>query len=111
MLQSRSRPRSRRREPGEPRGRDVRGPTVPPNPERIPVELALPPWFEVGTYVVLALVLGFDLFIAFKRPHVPSTRESALWVPFYLTLALLLAGARVWVGRAGYSGHFRAASM
>lgn len=70
------------------------------------MELALPLWFEVGTYVVLALVLGFDLFIAFKRPHVPSTRESALWIAFYVTLALLFAGAMLWVSGAEYSGQF-----
>ncbi len=56
------------------------------------MQLALPIWFEIGTYVVLLLILGFDLFLAFKRPHVPSSRESALWIGFYVVLALLFAG-------------------
>ena len=56
------------------------------------MQLALPVWFEIGTYVVLGLILAFDLILAFKRPHVPSTRESALWIGFYVLLALIFAG-------------------
>lgn len=49
---------------------------------------ALPLWFEIGSFVVLLLILAFDLLIIFKRPHIPSPRESALWVAFYVALAL-----------------------
>lgn len=70
------------------------------------MELALPISFEIGTYVVLALILSFDLFIAFKRPHVPSSRESALWIGFYVTLALIFAGLMLWVGDAEHAGQF-----
>jgi tellurite resistance protein TerC len=70
------------------------------------VQLALPVWFEIGTYVVLLLILGFDLFLAFKRPHVPSNRESALWIGFYVALALLFAGLMLWLGDAEHSGQF-----
>ena len=53
------------------------------------MELALPLWFEVGSFVVLLLVLAFDLLIVYKRPHIPSQKESALWVAFYVALALV----------------------
>ena len=35
------------------------------------MELSIPLWFEIGTYVGLALILGFDIFWAFRRPHIP----------------------------------------
>lgn len=70
------------------------------------MQLALPIWFEIGTYVVLLLILGFDLFLAFKRPHVPSSRESALWIGFYVVLALLFAGLMLWLGDAEHAGQF-----
>lgn len=70
------------------------------------MNLALPLWFEVGTYVVLVLILAFDLTLAFKRPHVPSNRESALWIGFYVVLALVFAGLMVWLGDAEHAGQF-----
>jgi tellurite resistance protein TerC len=51
----------------------------------------LPAWFEVSSLVVLVLILVADLALAFRRPHTPSTRESALWVAFYVVLALIFA--------------------
>ena len=50
------------------------------------MELSIPLWFEIATYVGLALILGFDIVLAFRRPHIPSTRESALWITFYVVL-------------------------
>jgi tellurite resistance protein TerC len=70
------------------------------------VELALPAWFEMGTYVVLVLILAVDVFLAYKRPHVPSTRESALWITFYVTLALVFAGLMFLLGDAEHGGQF-----
>jgi tellurite resistance protein TerC len=55
------------------------------------VEFSIPLWFEIGTYVVLALILAFDITLAFRRPHIPSTRESALWISFYVALAIVFA--------------------
>lgn len=52
----------------------------------------IPVWFEVTALVVLVLVLVVDLLLIFKRPHIPSMKESGLWVGFYVTLALLFAG-------------------
>lgn len=39
--------------------------------------------------VVLTAILIADVLIIFKRPHVPSARESALWVSFYAALAIV----------------------
>jgi tellurite resistance protein TerC len=68
--------------------------------------LALPFAFEIGTYVVLLLILAADVIIAFKRPHVPSTRESALWIGFYVLLALIFAGLMLVLGDAEHAGQF-----
>jgi tellurite resistance protein TerC len=70
------------------------------------MELALPLWFEIGTYVVLALILAFDIFMAYRRPHVPSTRESALWISFYVVLALIFAGLMLSLGSVEHAGQF-----
>ncbi|MDB4607195.1 TerC family protein, partial [Pontimonas sp.] len=56
------------------------------------INYVLPLWFEVGSLVVLSLVLIADLLLALWRPHEPSTKESALWVSFYVALALGFAG-------------------
>jgi tellurite resistance protein TerC len=70
------------------------------------LELALPAWFEIGTYVVLLLILAIDVTLAYKRPHVPSTRESALWIGFYVALALVFAGLMFVLGDAEHGGQF-----
>ncbi|MCI0155193.1 TerC family protein [Leifsonia shinshuensis] len=72
------------------------------------MELALPLWFEVGSFVVLLLVLAFDLLIVFKRPHIPSPKESALWVSFYVALALVFALLMLLIGDAEHAGQFLA---
>ncbi len=72
------------------------------------MDLVLPLWFEVGSLVVLTLVLVFDLLIVFKRPHVPSIREASLWVAFYVTLALVFALFMLIVSDAEYAGQFLA---
>ena len=58
------------------------------------------------TLVVLSAILIFDLLIVGRRPHEPSLRESALWVSFYVSLALIFGGL-VWL-TAGptYAGEF-----
>ncbi len=70
------------------------------------MELSIPLWFEIGTYVGLALILGFDIFWAFRRPHIPSTRESAMWIAFYVALALVFAGLLLWFDGPEHSGQF-----
>jgi tellurite resistance protein TerC len=69
-------------------------------------ELQLPLWFEIGSYAVLLLILAGDLILAYARPHVPSVRESSLWVGFYVVLALIFAGAMLVLGDAEHAGQF-----
>jgi tellurite resistance protein TerC len=70
------------------------------------VNLEIPLWFEIGTYVALVLILTADVVIAYRRPHVPSTRESALWITFYVVLALVFAGLMLLLGDAEHAGQF-----
>jgi len=70
--------------------------------------LIMPLWFEVASCVLLALVLLADSFVVIKRPRVPSTRESALWVAFYVVLALLFALLVFVFADAERSGQFLA---
>jgi tellurite resistance protein TerC len=68
--------------------------------------LDIPVWFQVGSLVILTLILIADLLLILKRPHIPSTRESTLWVVFYVALALVFA-ALLWViGDAQHAGEF-----
>jgi tellurite resistance protein TerC len=52
----------------------------------------LPLWFEIGSFVVLGIILIVDLLLVVKRPHEPSMKEAGLWVGFYVVLALIFAG-------------------
>lgn len=72
------------------------------------MHLALPAWFEITSFVVLTLILIADLLIVWKRPHVPSLRESSLWVSFYVALALVFAVSLYFVGDAEISTQFLA---
>lgn len=70
------------------------------------MELELPVWFEVGSLVVLTLILAADLLLILKRPHIPSTKESTLWVVFYVALALVFA-MLMWIFAGGeFAGQF-----
>src|SRR5690606_34332628 len=51
-------------------------------------------------------ILAFDIFLAFKRPHIPSTRESAVWIGCYVLLALIFAGALLLLGDSEHAGQF-----
>ena len=66
----------------------------------------LPPLFEIVTLVVLVLILVADLVLAYRRPHIPSTRESALWVGLYVGLALLFALLMLLLADAEHAGQF-----
>jgi tellurite resistance protein TerC len=68
----------------------------------------LPLVFEIGSYVALALILLFDLVYVVKRPHIPSFKESTIWVVFYVSLALVFAGL-MWAFAGGeFAGQFLA---
>jgi tellurite resistance protein TerC len=56
--------------------------------------------------VVLLAILAADLVLAYKRPHIPSARESALWVTFYVVLALIFALLMLWQGSVEHAGQF-----
>lgn len=70
------------------------------------MEPVLPVWFEITSFVVLLLILAGDLVLAYKRPHIPTTRESALWVTFYVVLALIFAGLMLWQGSPQHAAEF-----
>lgn len=69
---------------------------------------ALPAWFEIGSLVVLTLILVADLLIIFKRPHIPSMRESAIWVGVYAALAVLFGVAILALGDVTHASEFYA---
>ena len=68
--------------------------------------LELPVWFEIGSLVILTLILVADLLLVLRRPHVPSFRESTLWVLFYVGLALVFALLMLLLGDAEHAGQF-----
>ncbi|HEU4849503.1 MAG TPA: TerC family protein [Terrimesophilobacter sp.] len=70
------------------------------------MEVSIPLWFEVGSLIVLSLIIVADLILAYKRPHIPSVRESGLWVGFYVALAVVFAGLLLWLGDAEHAGQF-----
>jgi tellurite resistance protein TerC len=70
------------------------------------MHLALPVWFEIGSMVVLLLILAADLLIVIRRPHVPTLRECALWVGFYVGLALIFAVLMLVIGDGEHASQF-----
>ncbi len=71
-------------------------------------DFVIPAWFEIGSLVVLTVILIADLLLVVRRPHVPSPKESGLWVAFYVTLALIFAGLMYTVVGAQAGGEFLA---
>jgi tellurite resistance protein TerC len=69
---------------------------------------ALPVWFEIGSMVILTLILIADVLIIFKRPHIPSAKESTAWVVFYALLAIAFGGVIAWLGNAEAASQFYA---
>lgn len=70
------------------------------------MELTIPAWFEWGSLIVMSLIIIADLILAYSRPHIPSVRESSLWVGFYVALALVFAALLVWLGDVEHAGQF-----
>lgn len=68
--------------------------------------MELPVWFEIGSMAVLLVILIADLLLIIKRPHIPSNRESTLWVVFYIVLALIFAGLMWFFAGGEYAGQF-----
>ena len=58
------------------------------------------------TVGVLLALLAFDVFVIGRRPHEPSTKESARAIVFYVSLAVVF-GLGVWFFSGGeYAGEF-----
>ena len=72
------------------------------------MDLQLPVWFQVGSLVVLSLVLAADLLLVLWRPHAPTTQESGLWVGFYVALAVVFAGLMFVFAGEQYGAEFLA---
>ena len=53
--------------------------------------------FEIISMTVLVAILLVDVLIIFKRPHIPSTKESIAWVSFYAVLAVIFGGVLWWL--------------
>jgi tellurite resistance protein TerC len=70
--------------------------------------MTLPVWFEVATFAGLTVLLVADLLIVARRPHVPSVRESTLWVTFYVGLALVFGVVMLLVTGAEFATEFYA---
>jgi len=66
----------------------------------------IPAWFEITSLVVVVAILAADLILAYRRPHIPSTKESGLWVGLYVGLALVFAGLLYAIGDADHAVEF-----
>jgi len=68
----------------------------------------LPVVFEVVSMVVVVGILLTDLLMVARRPHVPTLRESGLWVGLYVGLALVFALAMLVFAGGEPAGQFLA---
>ena len=66
----------------------------------------IPAWLEIGALVVMGVVIVADLILAFARPHMPSLRESGMWIAFYVLLALGFGALLFAYADANLSGQF-----
>ena len=66
----------------------------------------LPYWFEAVSLVSLIVLLTADLVIVGRRPHVPSMKESGIWVAFYVGLAIVFGLIVLGVGGVTPAGEF-----
>ena len=60
----------------------------------------VPFWVYAATVGVILLLLAIDLFIVDTKPHAVSIKEAALWVTFYVALAVAF-GIGLWVTQGG----------
>jgi tellurite resistance protein TerC len=68
----------------------------------------LPVVFEVGSIIALVAILLADLLIVARRPHVPTLKESGIWVGVYVGLALVFAVAMLVFAGGEPAGQFLA---
>src|SRR5690554_7988426 len=82
------------------------GSAVPANSRMETPLTESPVWFEITSLIVLSLIIVFDLILAYKRPHIPSVKESSLWIAFYVSLALISAALIFMLGDTEQGGQF-----
>ncbi|TDW93820.1 MULTISPECIES: TerC family protein [Kribbella] len=58
------------------------------------------------TVGLLLALLAFDVFVIGRRPHEPSTRESATAIAFYVGLAVVFGLGVWWFSGGQYAGEF-----
>ncbi|QDY99231.1 TerC family protein [Nitratireductor mangrovi] len=63
-------------------------------------------WLWPGFLAFVAVILIFDLFVLHRRDHVISTREAALTVAGYVSLAMLFAAGIFWFAGADRGAEF-----
>lgn len=64
------------------------------------------PYAWLITVAVVAVILGFDVFVIGRRPHEPSMRESGLAIAIYVGLAVLFGVGVSLVSGGHYGGQF-----
>jgi tellurite resistance protein TerC len=70
--------------------------------------MTVPGWIWTLTLIGLTGLLLADLLIVGRHPRTPTTKESVLWVVFYVTLAVLF-GIGIWfTDGASHAGQFYA---
>ncbi len=66
----------------------------------------VPVGFELVSGAVMLLILIGDLVYAFRNPHVPSTKECAIWVAVYAGLAVAFGISLFLVGDPEHGAEF-----
>ncbi len=66
----------------------------------------IPPWLEIGTLVVMGVIILADLLLAYRRPHIPKARESGIWIGAYIALALVFGGLLFLTSGGNTAGQF-----
>jgi tellurite resistance protein TerC len=75
-------------------------------PHTLGSKTVIPRWLEIGSLAVMGVVIVADLLLAYRRPRIPSMRESAIWIGFYVVLALMFAALVLVVSGPDSSGQF-----
>jgi len=68
----------------------------------------VPTWVWLATLGGVFALLAADLFLAARRPHAPSMRESTGYVAFFVALAVLFGLGVLLAAGPGYAGQFYA---
>ncbi len=50
--------------------------------------IVVPEWFWVVYHIVVAIFIAIDLFVAQRKPHEPSIKESLMWVMIWVSVGV-----------------------